>query len=274
MRFSPFCFTLLFFSLVFTPISWGRSERLTIGTYNVHNLEEEKALVKDLDALSFIDVIGVQEVMFEGTKVQGDFFRTLRKNRPFVVAVPVSLKDIASNLWEGHAIASKFPIESVGLIPLDPALEQKRAALYAIINVHGTRILFVNTDHDIDHLKVGYWERKKNVTSLLKGIDRIEFQGPSIIVGDFNTADSYQNWIHGISGRDEVILTQKDLLSEGWLTPKPLESEAYTFASYGLHQQLDHLFMKGVEQTSRWQRYQNRQGSDHYPIFAEILLRQ
>lgn len=272
MTFKMFLPFLLFVILLLDVPTSAADKKIFVGTYNVHNLENKSGLNSDLDALRFIDIMGFQEVMFSGTKVIGDFSKTLTQKHKYFVAAPVSIKDIDQNIWEGHAISSRYPIERAGLIPLDPAHNQKRAALYAVIKVGDTRILFVNTDHDIDHLQIGYWDRFKNVSSLIKGVERLEFNGPQIIVGDFNTADSYQNWIHGISGQGEVKLTQNDFLANGWLTPRPYPSHPYTFSSFGLRQQLDHIFLKNVLQSSRWQRFDARRGSDHYPIYTEIKI--
>ncbi|MEY4616365.1 MAG: hypothetical protein RJB66_1325 [Pseudomonadota bacterium] len=272
MKIKIFLPCLLFGFLFLDVTTWAANKKIFVGTYNVHNLENKDGLNSDLAALKFVDIMGFQEVMFNGTEVMGDFSKILSQKNQYFVAAPVSIKDIDQNIWEGHAISSKYPIERAGLIPLDPAHHQKRAALYAVIKVGETRLLFVNTDHDIDPLQIGYWDRSKNVSSLIKGVERLEFNGPQIIVGDFNTADSYQNWIHGISGQGEVKLTQNDFLANGWVTPRPYPSHPYTFSSFGLRQQLDHIFLKDVLQSSRWQRFDVRRGSDHYPIYAEIKL--
>lgn len=247
-------------------------KNLIIGSYNLHNLENIVGLQSDLSHLSFVDVWGFQEVMFEGTKPQNGFSQLLPSDIFHIVALPVSLIDSEQNLWEGHAIASRFPIEQAGLIFLEPALQQTRAALYAIINVNGTRLLFINTDHDIDHFKVGYFQRRKNVKSLIEGIDRLEFKGPKVVVGDFNTADSYANWIRGLSGQEEVRLTQRDFNALGWSIPNSNSPLHHTFSSYGITQQLDHIFIKDFRSFGSWYRYDTRIGSDHFPIFLEIQL--
>lgn len=269
MKFSGlFC---LFFLVVLLG-RYGEAQPLIVGTYNLRNLGNPIGLEKDLQELPLVDIWAFQEVMFRGRTPFSTFSKLLPKEGFWRVSAPISIKDSSADIWEGHAIVSRFPIEQTGIIPLQQALVQARAALYAIININGKRILFINTDHDIDHWQVGYLERQKNIRSLLAGIERLNFDGPQIVVGDFNTADSYPNWVRGLRGRDEIRLTQQDFINQGWQTPASQHSDPYTFSQMGIKQQLDHFFFKGLFSSTPWRRLDSREGSDHYPLFFKAEL--
>lgn len=264
---------LFLVSLLFVELglaSKGLATSVTVGTYNLHNLENPSGLKKDLLQLNFVDVWGFQEVMFYGNEVDPDFTSSLPTSAKYLIAVPIAIVTPEISRREGHAIASRYPIESTGLIPLEANTPKPRSALFAVINIENKRILFVNTDHDVDFFNIGYWERRKNVESLLKGIRQLNFNGPVVLVGDFNTADSYKNWSQNSSGAHEVRLTQNDFLQDGWTTPSSYESEPYTLKQFGVTQQLDHFFLKGIEGFTPWSRFNERIGSDHFPLFMEI----
>jgi endonuclease/exonuclease/phosphatase family metal-dependent hydrolase len=218
-----------------------------------------------------VDIWGLQEVMFENKQPLHSFHKIIPKIYTYQVAEPVAF--VEGKTFEGHVILSKYPIELAGVIALQSSTIKNRAALYAIIKINDQKILIVDTDHNVDFFEVGFRERTLNLESLLKGVHALNFAGPTIILGDFNTADSFLNWSRGLSGADEVALTQRFFREQGYQTSESGEPSSYTISKFGVEQQLDHLFFKNIESSLPWYRGNERKGSDHFPIYMDFNLK-
>ncbi len=261
---------LMAFLISFSGIA--KTHALIVGSYNLHNLDQISLLREDFSRLSFVDVWGFQEVAFRGLDAEFEFAQSWIDAGYFVASLPVALMDPAKDRWEGHMIVSRFSIKETGSILLEGNTAKVRRALYAILQVEDQQVLFINTDHDVGFFNTGYLERRKNVQSLLKGLKQIAFNGPMVLVGDFNTADSALNWSRGLKGEDEVRLTHGDLANADWTSAVSGEELPFTLKRFGIQQQLDHLFFKHINKVSQWHRLNDRRGSDHFPIFVELQL--
>lgn len=260
------------FLLVLIFIGFENLLAFTVGTYNLHNLENPDGLKVDIKNLEHVSVIGFQEVRFEDDKGDQLFSSILPEVFKYKVSQIVASDD--NGHYEGHAIVSQYPIVRSQIIKLEHSGAKNREALAAWIKVNNQEIMVIDTDHEVDYASISFTDRKKQLNSIIEACKKMGFDGPQILLGDFNTSDSAANWWNGITGATEVELTNDLLIGAGWTPSFSETGDSYTFKSYGIQQQLDHIFVKNkkINGTLTWKRLHNRVGSDHYPIYISLDL--
>ncbi|HEY8271137.1 MAG TPA: endonuclease/exonuclease/phosphatase family protein [Pseudobdellovibrionaceae bacterium] len=242
----------------------------SIGTYNLHNMSDLEGLKRDLKNLNHISIFAFQEVRFRDSDQDNLLLHGILPvgKYPYVVTQKVA-KDDDGNI-EGHAIVSKYPILKSMVIPLEHTDKKNREALVAWIQIEGREIMVINTDHEVHYKDISYLDRRKQILSLITALDKINFKGTQILLGDFNTSDSIANWGSGVTGEKEVKLTYDFFKDRGWQPTYASSEKDYTFQSWGFTQHLDHILFKnsGTDKIKPWLRFNERKGSDHYPIYS------
>jgi endonuclease/exonuclease/phosphatase family metal-dependent hydrolase len=256
-------FAVLFFE---SSLLWAFS----IGTYNLHNISNPVALKEDLNNLDHISTFVFQEVRFKNKEDNSILESILPAAYTYKVTRIVAIDDNGG--LEGHAIVSKYPINRSAVISLNHSGPKNREALVAWIQVDDQEIMVIDTDHEVQYKSISYLDRKKQIESIFLSLASYDFKGPQVVLGDFNTADSIANWSLGISGAGEVKLTNELFQSHGWIPTYSSTANDYTFKAWGVTQHLDHIFLKNINKQKNylWERYENRKGSDHYPIFIDF----
>ena len=231
---------------------------LTVGTYNLHGLQDIKALKEDLSQLPQVQIWAFQEVEGDFTKHTDEkILSILPPGRWYILSEKVNL--LHQNLWEGQVIASRFPISSKDILSLEHTSSKKRIALLAKFKKqNGEDFFFVNTDHEVDIFSLDFKDRKKQLQSLIKYFENIQSSG--VIAGDFNTA----------GGKNEIIKTEKILSGANFTRIRPAETNSYTFKKAFIKTELDHFFSRGARTSFRY-KLQSRKGSDHYPIYMDVM---
>lgn len=256
-------FMVLFFE---SSLLWAFS----IGTYNLHNISNAEALKEDLKNLSQISIFAFQEVRFKNKEDNSILESILPEAYTYKVTRVVAIDDNGG--FEGHAIVSKYPINRSAVITLNHSGPKNREALVAWIQVDEQEVMVIDTDHEVQYKNISYLDRRKQIESIFLSLANYDFKGLQVVLGDFNTADSLANWSLGVSGAGEVKLTNELFQSRGWTPTYSSAANDYTFKAMGFTQHLDHIFLKNVEshRSYLWERYENRKGSDHYPIFIDF----
>lgn len=233
----------------------------TVGSYNLFGLKNERELKNDLNTLSNVQIWAFQEVedTYSG-RVEERILNLLPPGKWYIFTQKVNIVDEKKGLWEGLVIASRFPFESSEIIPLNHSNEKDRVALIANFKTEsGETFFFTNTDHEVSLFSTDFYDRKKQLQSLVDHFKQTNAIG--VITGDFNT-----------TGRQDEIDKTEDVLSEAdFVRSKPFDSDPYTFKKFVIKEELDHFFSRGVTTSPRY-RYTERQGSDHFPVYIDINL--
>lgn len=235
---------------------------LTIGSYNIHWFENKKGLKKDLTNLQHIDVWSLQEVLYENNALPpSDLIDILPTGTWFIATLPLNQE---KSLIEGQAIVSKFPLSDVQSLPLQHTGLKKRAALIASID--GLHI--INTDHEVQVFSLGFEDRLKQLLSLTQFTNTMKANTQVIILGDFNTAGDQRPHKY-LSSSEEVESTYLFMQQNGFSWPQGIPGNEHTFESFWANNFLDHIFIKNLS-IPQWNKYSNRVGSDHFPVYVEI----
>jgi endonuclease/exonuclease/phosphatase family metal-dependent hydrolase len=140
----------------------------------------------------------------------------------------------------GNAVVSRYPIEARRRVELPG--NYPRSALLTEIRVDDVTVTVVTT-----HLALARRARGKQLVALAELI--MEIDGPTVVVGDFNTADETEIGILEYSGVDHA-------------------GRVATYPSWKPDRAIDHVFAKGVEVKSV--RAADWDVSDHRPIVADV----
>ncbi|HEY3025258.1 MAG TPA: endonuclease/exonuclease/phosphatase family protein, partial [Pyrinomonadaceae bacterium] len=82
--------------------------------------------------------------------------------------------------------------------------------------------------------------------------------GPTLVMGDFNTLSS-----------QKCVETRRFMEAHGYTTPFPTGTDTWRGAAIRLH--ADWIFVRGAE-VKRWGVARPLNVSDHWPVWAEVLL--
>ncbi|MES2768997.1 MAG: endonuclease/exonuclease/phosphatase family protein [Bdellovibrionota bacterium] len=257
-------FVILIFKLILITASISEANlplQFTVGSYNLYGLRNENDLKKDLNSLSNVQIWAFQEV--EGNfseKTEQKLKNILPSGEWYIFSQKVNLLDQKKGVWEGQVIASRFPILSVEVIPLNHSGQKKRVALVANFKTeNGENFFFANTDHEVQIFSIDFNDRKKQLLSLVEYFNKTESMG--VIAGDFNT-----------TGGDEEISNTEEIMDQAQLKRATSSGQnTCTFEKMFIKNELDHFFSRGVDFSAR-HRFDGRKGSDHYPIYMDINL--
>lgn len=235
--------------------------QITVGSYNLHGMENPKGLKKDLAALSHVQIWAFQEVNGDfSDRTKQNILNILPSGQWYIISQKVNLIDSKKGIWEGQVIASRFPPDSIASHPLKHTSQKNRVALIANFKMSSEETFtFTNTDHEVQVLSINFEDRKKQLLSLVDYFSQNNSKG--IITGDFNTT----------GGDDEIEKTENILSRVDYLRVEPFDKDSYTFEKMFIRTELDHFFYRNVTTSPRY-RYNARTGSDHYPIYMVVGL--
>lgn len=237
---------------------------IKVGSYNLYGIRKIKELKNDLKALSQVDVWSFQEVPFS-SKYPLHIMDILPNGTWYIYSKALNTE---KNMIEGQVLASRLPILNTLLIPLQASGKKRRAALGIQININHQRTWIFNTDHEVEVFKLGFEDRKKQLASLLDFTSRLHT--PVVILGDFNTAGD-QRPTKYLSSADEVQQTYQIMKDHGFTWPHSIPDNEFTFESFFANNFLDHIFLKDLKPQA-WNKFSERQGSDHFPIWTLLEL--
>jgi endonuclease/exonuclease/phosphatase family metal-dependent hydrolase len=165
---------------------------------------------------------------------------------------PIELYDPGDT---GVGLLSRLPLSNVTRIdlPWHECAWRPRLALAATVSI-GARSLRILNAHVDPHAAIG--GQLEQLEVLLAEADKDS--GPTLILGDFNTLS-----------RQKVTETRGFLESHGFSTPFP--SGTGTWRGMGIRLHADWIFYRGVT-ISRWGVARPLNVSDHWPIWAEVVV--
>lgn len=233
-----------------------------IGSYNLHGIRKIKEIKDDLKALSHIDIWAFQEVPFSN-EYPLHIVDLLPNGTWYLYSKALNPE---KNMIEGQVLASRLPILNSILIPLQASGKKKRAALGIQVEINLQRTWIFNTDHEVEVFKLGFEDRKKQLSSLLDFTSRLHT--PVVILGDFNTAGD-QRPTKYLSSTDEVQQTYQIMKDYGFTWPHSIPENEFTFESFFANNFLDHIFLKDLKPNA-WNKFADRKGSDHFPIWTRV----
>jgi len=222
--------------------------KLRTVTWNLHygeNLDEVITTLEKTDELENADLLLLQEIDAAGVE---NIARSLRYN--FIYFPSVFSRQRQKEY--GNAILAKWPLynaENIKLPNRFPGWLENRYAAKAVINMEGNDIIVFSVHLDVVWMKPqGFFLTEE-----------IEKQNdPVILGGDFNT------W------QPSSIKTLEDGLSSIGLE-RLTRGTGYTFEAYGAMFILDHIFAtESLNHTAGV--FDQTKASDHYPIWAEIVI--
>ena len=153
----------------------------------------------------------------------------------------------------GVALLSRLPLRELTRIdlPWHTCAWRPRLAMGATIEFGGHRVRLFNVHID-PHGPLD--NQHQQVEVVLEHAGRHD--GPSVILGDFNTLS-----------KQKAVEIRKLMESHGYLTPFPTGTS--TWRGAGLRFHADWIFVRGVR-VNRWGVVRPLSVSDHWPIWAEI----
>ena len=165
---------------------------------------------------------------------------------------PIDLHDSGDT---GVALLSHLPLHDVTRIdlPWQECQWRPRLAVAATISVGSQPVRIFNAHVD-PHAAVGGQLAQLEVIAAQAEALTI----PTIVLGDFNTLSS-----------QKCIETREFLEARGYTTPFPTGTA--TWRTVGLKMHADWIFVRGVK-IERWGVARPLSVSDHWPIWAEIVL--
>lgn len=165
---------------------------------------------------------------------------------------PIELYDSGDT---GVALLSQYPLSDVTRIdlPWRECAWRPRLAMAATVFTGGHRLRIFNAHVD-PHAAVG--GQLEQLELLIREAE--SFDGPTLILGDFNTLS-----------KKKVVETRSFMESHGYSTPFPSGTATWRGAGIRLH--ADWIFYRGVKIT-KWGVARPLNVSDHWPIWAEVKL--
>lgn len=238
--------------------------QINVGTYNIHWFENKEGLKKDFSNLKHIEVWSLQEVLFNNNALPPDeLMEILPHGIWFIATLPMNTE---KSQKEGQLIASRYPLQNVQMIPLDHTGVKKRAALTASIG----SLRIINTDHEVKVFSLGFEDRLKQLSSLVKFTHTLREGEKVIILGDFNTAGDQRPHKY-LTSSQEVEITYRFMQQTGFSWPQGIPQNEYTFESFWANNFLDHIFLKNLS-IPQWNKFVDREGSDHFPVYLKLDL--
>ena len=155
----------------------------------------------------------------------------------------------------GVALLSRVPLDDITRIdlPWHRCAWRPRLAMAATIELAGRQVRLFNVHVD-PHGALD--NQHQQVEALLEHAG--QYEGPSLIVGDFNTLS-----------RQKAVEIRRLMESRGYSTPFPTGTP--TWRGAGLRFHADWIFVNGLS-VKRWGVVRPLNVSDHWPIWAEISL--
>ncbi len=265
-------------TLIFSPGVLAESVR--VATYNIYKQNNQRGLDRVFKALSSIDVWVLQEVAADEAPPSDDPYPIRPFPEKLRLALPEALQQntlyVGLNGREGIAVASRFPILSYEIVPLNHTSSKARAALAVRLkSENGSEFLVVNTDHEVGFLNLGFFDRKKQLQSLLdyftahSELDSI----PTLIGGDFNTAGEWGKVGTGLTSPQEIEATYGLFAGLGFQPLTDKLKKRHTFQKFIIKRELDHLLVRNLA-PGKWNRFSAIKGSDHMPVWTEVELSQ
>lgn len=160
-------------------------QTIRVATYNIlHggmvNLDFS-VIGKDLKALD-LDLVGLQEIDQKTSRVKGiDTMRALSEESGFKYYAFSRGIDFGGGQY-GTGILSRYPIKKFRVIPLESKGVEARSLGYAILDVHGVEVHFLNT-HLSYESKTIRGQQFRQIAELLKKVSNY------LLTADFNTDD-------------------------------------------------------------------------------------
>lgn len=252
----------------------GPARDAVFGTYNLHWLRDPAGLRADLARLDFVTAWAFQEVRSTAADEAAGAPASLRRLLPpgdwHVAWVPLNaLRELGSADVEGQAIASRHPIRSAAAWELEPPPSsgggKRRVALAAVLDVDGTDVLFVNTDH----APGVFSPARRNLRQARRLLDRLRREPdatPVIVAGDFNTAGCVPRLVSARADREGL----RRLMCQAGFRAAP-DSARPTFRAGPYAAALDHVFVRGVGSMEA-EVAAAACGSDHLPLWCRVRL--
>jgi endonuclease/exonuclease/phosphatase family metal-dependent hydrolase len=153
----------------------------------------------------------------------------------------------------GVAMLSRVPLQHVARIdlPWHDCPWRPRLAMAATVTLGEQQLRIFNVHID-PHGPLGNQHQQTEVVLQMAR----EHQGPTVILGDFNTLSTHK-----------AIEIRKLLESNDYVTPFP--TKIATWRGAGLRYHADWIFVKGAR-VNRWGIVKPLGVSDHWPIWAEV----
>lgn len=242
---------------------------MRILTYNVHGcvgidrLRSYSRIAEVIAALN-PDIVALQELDVGRSRSQG-------VHQARIIASLLEMKFLfhpAIRIREeeyGDAILSKHPLQLVRAGPL-PKFQrwlavEARGALWVSVMIRNEEWHIINT-----HLGLGYKERRLQALALtgINWIGDVPLHTPLVLCGDLNSRPT--SLVHQIF-ENKLQDVQK----------KPLERREPTFSTAYPFTTLDYIFISPeirVERSSVIRTKLARVASDHFPVLAELSIKQ
>lgn len=233
-------------------------------SYNIHHgegldgvlsLERIAKIIRDEKAT----VVGLQEVdrhYGERSNFQ-DQARELAKLLDFHYVyganIDIEKKDQTKNQQYGNAILSLYPIKDSENISLTSFGNEPRGLQRVMIEVDGKQLYIFNTHFSLD--SESKLEQTKEIIAITSN-----YQGPKVLVGDFNSEPD--------STEIQMLLSSSDF--EDCFVE--VENNG-TFLVDHTGIRIDYIFVSSQLDVLNRTVVQ-REGSDHLPIIAELKLKQ
>jgi endonuclease/exonuclease/phosphatase family metal-dependent hydrolase len=253
------------------PIGAGQATPpLIFATYNLYCFGDVPGLRADLSRLGSVSAWAFQEVRTTAADEAAGSPATLRDVLPpgtwHVAWVP--LNRLRGGEFEGQAIASRFPIRSAEVWPLPTrgGAAKRRVALAATLNVDGTDVLFVNTDHELSIFSADHGNARQT-RGLLEHLGRAGNDGgagPAVVAGDFNTAGCVPRLL---SAPQERAQLRRAMAGARFVPAVP--DRVPTFHAGPYSAALDHVFVRGLTVMESGVDDRAR-GSDHRPVWCRV----
>lgn len=230
------------------------------------------------------DVVGLQEVMSDGTRSLAD---DIAEGLGYVSAFGAA-KAMGGGIDFGNAVLSRWPIVSheTEAIPVPEQVED-RSLLLAEIDAPFGRLPFVVT-----HLSWKFhdgWIREQQVLALARAVGRrFPTRGPHlplVLVGDFNTRPEateirFLTGLHALEGESFYVADCFELAGEGPGITFDARNNPYAAPTHEPPRRIDYVFVRGPDARGRGTPLAARvvldelvdgvAPSDHYGVYAEI----
>lgn len=238
--------------------------QVRIVTYNIHKCRgldrrvrpaRIAAILGELDA----DVIALQEVIGAGEGSRGQAAE-IAASLPSAYSVHFGENRRLHGAAYGNAVFSRLPVRFAKNYDLTWARRERRGCLRLDVEPWPGVLLHIFNVH----LGTGFLERRHQARMLLSDslLRRIDLQGPSVVVGDFN------EWTHGLASR--LMRTHYRSVD---LARYLGRTRTYPGLAPFLH--LDHFYFDERLGLERFQLCRTRQAlvaSDHLPLVADFSL--
>jgi endonuclease/exonuclease/phosphatase family metal-dependent hydrolase len=239
---------------------------IRIASYNVHKCRGLDRRVRP-DRIARIlgqlnaDVIAVQEVIGASAKAsdinQARFLADALAGYTCHFGENRRIRDAAY----GNAILSRLPVRFSRNYDLSCRAREHRGCLRVDVEAPPGVVLHVFNVH----LGTGFMERRRQARMLISDtiLRRIDLEGPSVVVGDFN------EWTRGLASR---LMSQHYEGVDLHLFLR--RTRTYPGVIPFLH--LDHFYFDRRLELERFELYRTRESlvaSDHLPIVADFRLR-